>query len=131
MLIVGCGYIGTRVAQRLQGQGEPVSGVVSLVQSAEQLGEQGIPVVRCDLDTEQLPAGSTEGQQVFYFAPPPPSGLEAVGGDGRIFLEWDIPTESEDVDTQGFTFFCEPIGTVISRYDWIMSTAEPFLFLRP
>ena len=74
MLIVGCGYIGTRVAQRLQEQGEPVSGVVSSEQSAEQLGELGIPVVRCDLDTEQLPAGSTEGQQVFYFAPPPPSG---------------------------------------------------------
>ena len=76
MLIVGCGYIGSRVAQRLQEQGEPVTGVVSSAASAEQLGGRGIPVIRCDLDTEQLPAGSTEGQQVFYFAPPPPRGKE-------------------------------------------------------
>jgi nucleoside-diphosphate-sugar epimerase len=80
MLIVGCGYIGSRVAQRLQAQGEPVTGVVSSAASAERLGGRGIPVIRCDLDTGQLPAGSTEGQQVFYFAPPPPRG----GQDTRM-----------------------------------------------
>jgi len=79
MLIIGCGYIGERVALRLQDQGEPVVGVVRSGASAEHLGHLGIPVIRCDLDTESLPAGSTEGQQVFYFAPPPSVGSEDTG----------------------------------------------------
>jgi len=76
MLIVGCGYIGERVALCLQEQGQPICGVVRSVASAEHVGSLGIPVIRCDLDSESLPAGSSEGQQVFYFAPPPAQGLE-------------------------------------------------------
>lgn len=76
MLIIGCGYIGERVALRLQDQEEPVVGVVRSGASAEHLGGLGIPVIHCDLDTDTLPAGSTEAQQVFYFAPPPSVGNE-------------------------------------------------------
>lgn len=76
MFILGCGYIGTRVAQRAQQQGEPVCGVVRSAERAEQVGSLGIPVICCDLDSGPLPAGSTEGQQVFYFAPPPGEGVE-------------------------------------------------------
>jgi len=76
MLIVGCGYIGERVAHRLQEQGEPVSGLVRSEETAEHVGGLGVPVLRCDLDTQPLPAGSTGGQYVFYFAPPPRSGVE-------------------------------------------------------
>jgi nucleoside-diphosphate-sugar epimerase len=92
MLIVGCGYIGERVARRLQDRGEPVTGVVRSSETAEYLGGLGIPVIRCDLDEETLPAGSTEGQQVFFFAPPPAQGvadtrmarfLQGLQGSGR------------------------------------------------
>lgn len=76
MLIIGCGYIGERVARRLQEEGEPVTGVVRSQATAEHVGSLGIPVVRCDLDGEHLPAGSTERQLVFYFAPPPSEGDE-------------------------------------------------------
>jgi len=76
MLIIGCGYIGERVARRLQEEGEPVAGVVRSQAAAEHIGSLGIPVIRCDLDSESLPAGSTEGQQLFYFAPPPSEGKE-------------------------------------------------------
>ncbi|MCH2108232.1 MAG: hypothetical protein MK135_02800 [Polyangiaceae bacterium] len=40
-------------------------------------------------------------------APPPPSKVEVCAGDERLFLNWTIETESEDNDTQGFTFYCE------------------------
>ncbi len=75
MLITGCGYIGTRLAQRLQEQGEAVRGVVRSSQSAEHIGSLVIPVIRCDLDSDPLPAGSTERQQIFYLAPPPAEGV--------------------------------------------------------
>ena len=76
MFIVGCGYIGTRLALRALDAATPVSGVVRSAASAEKLGEQMIPVLRCDLDSEPLPAGSTEGQEVYYCAPPPSAGVQ-------------------------------------------------------
>lgn len=74
MLIVGCGYVGQRVAERAQQEGIAVSGVVRSEASAAQLRELGIDSLCIDLDREGLPPGTSLEQDVFYFAPPPPEG---------------------------------------------------------
>jgi nucleoside-diphosphate-sugar epimerase len=75
VLIVGCGYIGRHVAALLAAEKHAVTGVVRSRDSADKLAESGAGVVCVDLD--QLPAdldwGCTEAD-IFYFAPPPPSG---------------------------------------------------------
>lgn len=73
MLIVGCGYIGRRVARRLQADGRAVTGLVSSEASARALRESGIDALVRDLDSDlpPLPAGIRD---VYYFAPPPGDG---------------------------------------------------------
>lgn len=44
--------------------------------------------------------------------PPTPSSLTAGPGDQLLFLDWDIPQENEEEDTDGFTFFCAPVDYV-------------------
>lgn len=43
-------------------------------------------------------------------APDPPNAVTAEGGENKIFLEWEVPTTDEESDTQGYTFFCVPLG---------------------
>lgn len=74
MFIVGCGYIGARLARRVRDIGIPVTGVVRSAGSAGTLFEQGIDALQCDLDTQRLPAGSTAEAALFYFTPPPGAG---------------------------------------------------------
>jgi len=76
MFIVGCGYIGQRLASHAQTQQQPVTGVVRSRDSAEALRAMGIKALSCDLDHEQLPAGCTQGEQLYYCAPPPPTGQQ-------------------------------------------------------
>ena len=75
VLIVGCGYIGRRVAALLAAEKLHVSGVVRSQKSAEKLAESGAVAICADLD--QLSPDSSWGStaaDVFYFAPPPPDG---------------------------------------------------------
>lgn len=77
VLIVGCGYIGRRVAALLAAEKYAVTGVVRSRDSADKLAESGAGVVCVDLD--QLPADVDWGcaqADVFYFAAPPPSGKQ-------------------------------------------------------
>jgi len=75
VLIVGCGYIGRRVAALLQTDGSRVTGCVRSRQSAAQLDRSGITTVIVDLDQPAATAGWADGfDAVFYFAPPPPQG---------------------------------------------------------
>lgn len=48
--------------------------------------------------------------QVDTRAPNPPTSVEASGGENKVFLEWTVPTTDEESDTQGYTFFCVPLG---------------------
>jgi len=74
-VIIGCGYIGRRLATRLQDAGAAVTGVVRSAGSAGELAAQGIAAIQCDLDREGLPAGSTAGRELYYLAPPPGEGV--------------------------------------------------------
>jgi nucleoside-diphosphate-sugar epimerase len=74
-IIIGCGYIGRRLAARLRDAGTTPVGVVRNAASAAALAEQGVPAIRCDLDLELLPSGSTSAKDVYYLAPPPGEGV--------------------------------------------------------
>jgi nucleoside-diphosphate-sugar epimerase len=72
MLIVGCGYVGRRVAALYRSQGEPVTGLVRTPQSAEQLAAAGIVPLQADLDGDfDLPVGKP---RVLYLVAPPERG---------------------------------------------------------
>ena len=70
--IIGCGYVGTRLALQIRQQAPSLLGVVRSESSALQLQRLGISSRSVDLDTTAPPAVS--GHWVFYFAPPPPAG---------------------------------------------------------
>ena len=81
-LILGCGYIGRRLARYYLGQGRVVLGVVRHAERADDLRAQGIPALAMDLgeDLGQVQGGDElarlplEGAQVFHLAPPPEAG---------------------------------------------------------
>lgn len=71
-MIVGCGDVGLRVAQRLRAMGGEVTGVVRSGQSAAALRAQRVDPVIADLDApgQSIP----DSELVFYFAAPPLQG---------------------------------------------------------
>ena len=73
MLIVGCGYVGRRVAALHRARGEGVVGVVRTTASAGALERDGVEAIRADLDGS-LPALPTRGAGIYYLAPPPETG---------------------------------------------------------
>jgi len=74
VLIVGCGYIGRRVAQRLSGENYRVTGCVRSTSGAAAVMDAGIAVLQVDLD-KGVPHSVLDGfEDVFYFAPPPRDG---------------------------------------------------------
>jgi nucleoside-diphosphate-sugar epimerase len=75
MLIVGCGDVGRRLADKATALGETVKAIVRRPESAEALHWYGISAVVVDLDrpVQIDPAFGLE-QQVYYFAPPPSDG---------------------------------------------------------
>ena len=73
MLVVGCGYVGRRLARTLGDEGS-VTGVVRSEGSAEVLAGEGIQPLIADLDAATPPPLPLAGEAVFYFAPPPRSG---------------------------------------------------------
>jgi nucleoside-diphosphate-sugar epimerase len=75
VLIVGCGYVGQRVAALHLARGEPVVGVVRSEASAQALERAGIAAARADLDATPLPDLPTLEDGIYYFAPPPDRGI--------------------------------------------------------
>jgi nucleoside-diphosphate-sugar epimerase len=76
MLIIGCGYIGRRVALHYRAQGGTVLGVTRSGERAQALTAEGIPAQALDLANDSLAGLPTEGARVFHFAPPPARGVE-------------------------------------------------------
>jgi len=75
-VIVGCGYVGERVAKAWRRRGAVVTGVVRTPQRARTLQTQGIAAKIADLDDPgSLHALDVADALVYYFAPPPPKGV--------------------------------------------------------
>ena len=76
-LIVGCGDIGQRVARLEIETGARVLGLVRSASTASILERLGVSVLRADLDeVASLAALPDQLATLYYFAPPPPSGLD-------------------------------------------------------
>jgi nucleoside-diphosphate-sugar epimerase len=73
--IIGCGYIGKRLARRLLDKHYAVTGIVSSETSLEQCQQQNIPCKLIDLDQlhDHINPG---GQRIIYLAPPPNHGQQ-------------------------------------------------------
>jgi len=111
VLIVGCGYIGQRVAAMLQAQNIAVTGCVRSKQSAAQLDRRGIHALIVDLDQPAAkPRWASGFDVVFYFAPPPAQGeqdprmqafLQALDNDAPPRRMVYISTSAVYGDCQG------------------------------
>lgn len=79
-VILGCGYIGRRLAHHSLAQGRTVLGVTRSAQSAAALRAEGIASLALDLasdlDPDDLSAIPLAGAQVFHLAPPPEAGTQ-------------------------------------------------------
>lgn len=76
MLIIGCGYLGRRLARRFLEQGQSVVGVVRSETGLERLRVAGIPGRMCDLDGDDPATLPLAGSDLFMLAPPPEAGRE-------------------------------------------------------
>ncbi len=72
-LIVGCGDLGRRIAEKLLRQDASVSGLVRSDESARQLAHAGITPCIADLDSAIAPV-DIDAKHLLYLAPPPPQG---------------------------------------------------------
>ncbi len=111
VLIVGCGYVGMRVAAAERQRGRSVCALARSSQAAARLQTAGVMPIPGDLDRPvSLPGIPAAGARVYYFAPPPPAGtddprieafLQVIRGDPppqRVVL---ISTTSVYGDCQG------------------------------
>jgi nucleoside-diphosphate-sugar epimerase len=76
VLIVGCGYVGKRLARRLQAEYR-VAAIVRTQSSARSLEAEGIEAIALDLDKARFGAPIPERldhQATFYLVPPQPYG---------------------------------------------------------
>ena len=75
VFIAGCGYIGQRVARSLLKDGRAVTVLTHTDERIAFLEEQGLQVVRGDLDHPASLANlPVPAALIYYFAPPPPAG---------------------------------------------------------
>ncbi len=75
-VIIGCGYVGARLAAGLDGKVRAYTGSPG---SAARLRQAGIEAAAWDLDVDPAAPVEVTGAIVFYLAPPPP-----VGRDPRV-----------------------------------------------
>ncbi len=76
MLLVGCGYVGTRLARQYLDLGQPVAGVVRSASGVARLAQAGILALAGDLALDDLRGLPLRGSRVFHLAPPPSAGAE-------------------------------------------------------
>jgi nucleoside-diphosphate-sugar epimerase len=79
-LIVGCGYVGARLARLMKARGRPVLAIVRSGPSETSLEQSGIHALRLDFDAANEPAlqeslaAAAQGSAVVYLVPPPHEG---------------------------------------------------------
>jgi nucleoside-diphosphate-sugar epimerase len=74
MWILGCGYIGQRLARHYLAAGETLTALTRTPTSRQVLSAAGIPALARDLATEPLKDLAWAGESLFHLAPPPPEG---------------------------------------------------------
>ena len=84
ILIIGCGYVGMRLARQYLerpelGRGRRVLGLVQSAAGLARLAAAGIPGLCADLATGDLDALPLAGASIFHLAPPPGAGREDPG----------------------------------------------------
>jgi nucleoside-diphosphate-sugar epimerase len=85
IIIVGCGYIGTRVARLWRDRGAQVTCLVRSPDKAVGLVEEGFPTLALSFDAPGLPGlPEMAGTVMYYFVPPPGGGISDTRA--RIFL---------------------------------------------
>ncbi|MGQ9659066.1 MAG: SDR family oxidoreductase [Thermochromatium sp.] len=76
IVIVGCGYVGERLARQYLARGDSVLGLVRSQSGLDRLAAAGIPSARHDLaGTDAMPC-SLAGVRLFHLVPPPEHGTE-------------------------------------------------------
>lgn len=103
ILIVGCGYVGTRLALRLR-DSFAVTAVVRSQEKARALEQQGIAAVALDLDRVRLGAHVPERLDqlaTFYLAPPPTQGESDLRLDRFLQLATVPPKSFVYMSTTG------------------------------
>jgi nucleoside-diphosphate-sugar epimerase len=76
VFIVGCGYIGERIAQLYRESGADIACVVRSREHAVRLESVGFSVLVSSFDnTESIPALALAGSTLFYLVPPPGGGV--------------------------------------------------------
>ncbi|MBK1645785.1 NAD(P)-dependent oxidoreductase [Thiocapsa imhoffii] len=73
--IIGCGYVGERLARQYLEAGEAVTGLVRTEASVTRLTDQGIRARAVDLSRETPSTLSFQDALVFHLAPPPGGGV--------------------------------------------------------
>ncbi|MCG8054193.1 MAG: SDR family oxidoreductase [Candidatus Thiodiazotropha endolucinida] len=117
--IIGCGDIGTRLALAYQQSALEVTGWVASDGSVERLKQQGIRALQMDLDRRSLQSPSLAGESLFYFAPPPASGVEDSRVRRLIALldQTDVPQKVVYLSTSGVYGDCQG--------EWVDETRQP------
>jgi nucleoside-diphosphate-sugar epimerase len=103
VLIVGCGYVGLRIAEKLRASHD-VSAVVRSQEKAKQLSARGIATVALDLDRVRAGAHIPERLEqaaIFYLAPPPPHGESDLRLDRFLQIATVPPASFVYVSTTG------------------------------
>jgi nucleoside-diphosphate-sugar epimerase len=103
VLIVGCGYVGSRVARRLAASFD-VTAIVRSSDSAATLERDGIRAVAVDLDRVRLGTHIPERLEqaaTFYFAPPPQQGESDLRLDRFLQLATVPPAAFVYMSTTG------------------------------
>ncbi len=103
VLIVGCGYVGSRLAERLKDSYD-VTAVVRSADSAASLERRGIRAIAVDLDRVRLGTHVPERLEqaaTFYFAPPPQQGESDLRLDRFLQLATVPPAAFVYISTTG------------------------------
>lgn len=79
-LIVGCGYLGLRLALKYAGEGVAVTGITRSAEGVARCVAAGIDARAVDLDAAVRLPFDASGAELFYLVPPPASGT----ADGRV-----------------------------------------------
>jgi len=123
--IVGCGYVGRRVATKLTEKDVDVSAVVRSKQSAERLKTLGFDTLYLDLDAEGNELINIADTSLFYFVPPPSTGVTDPRVENliRSFDQNGHPSRVVYISTTGVYGNCngrwidesEPVKPLVDR----------------